>query len=191
MGEETLSGVGFVRAHYYLEESLCEAARMNDLSRARRILMERVDPNWINGFGLSPLHIASRYGNFEIVKILVCNKASVDLENAIGVTPLHLAAKNNHLKCAQLLLLSGAAASKPTRSLCTPREYAPSGSKLRKVLELAEQGIYPDPARVFEMSVEPLVPKFSIPSKSPEREQKNSTLSKDTAAVSKKKRQRS
>lgn len=172
VGQTETSGVAYLRAHFFLEEALCEAACTNDLSKARRILMERVDPNWINGSGLSPLHIASKYGNFEIVKLLVCNKAMVDLENAIGVTPLHLAAKNNRLRCAQLLLLSGAAASKPTRSLCTPREYAPSGSRLQKVLELAEQGVYPDPSRVFEMSMEPLVPKYSIPPKPSEREQK-------------------
>nr|CDS15968.1 Ankyrin repeat domain containing protein [Echinococcus granulosus] len=187
-GEEGLPRIVYPRAHFYLEEALCEAACTNDLNRARRILMERVDPNWINGFGLSPLHIACKNGNFEVAKILVCNRAIVDLENAIGVTPLHLAAKNNHLKCAQLLLLSGAAAGKPTWSLCTPREYAPSGSRLRKVLELAEQGIPPDPAHVFEMSVEPLVPKFSIPPKPPEREQKNNIFSIDVAPVGKKKR---
>lgn len=187
-GEEEALSIVYPRVHFYLEEALCEAARTNDLSKARRILMERVDPNWINDFGLSPLHIACKNGSFEVAKILVCNKAIVDLENAIGVTPLHLAAKNNHLKCAQLLLLSGAAAAKPTWSLCTPREYAPSGSRLRKVLELAEQGISPDPAHVFEMSVEPMVPKFSIPPKPPEREQKSNAPSKGVTSVGKKKR---
>ncbi|KAM7541383.1 hypothetical protein Aperf_G00000034325 [Anoplocephala perfoliata] len=161
-GEET-PHVIYPKPHFYMEEELCEAARKNELGKARRILMERVDPNWLNGFGLSPLHLACKYGSFEVAKLLICNKALVDIENALGVTPLHLAAKNNSLKCAQLLLLCGADPAKPTWSRCTPREYAPSGSRLCKVLELAEQGILPDPANVFEMSVEPLVPKSSIP----------------------------
>ncbi|VDD80140.1 unnamed protein product [Mesocestoides corti] len=155
----------FPKSHFYLEEALCEAARTNDLSKTRRILMERVDPNWLNGFGLSPLHIACQNGSFEAAKMLICNNALVDFENAVGVTPLHLAAKNNHIKCAQLLLLCGAVASKPTWSRCTPREYAPSGSKLRKILEQAELGTLPDPKQVFETSMDPLVPKFSIPPK--------------------------
>ncbi len=171
--------VYYPRCHYALEEALCDAARNNDLSRTRRILMERADPNWLNGFGLSALHIACQNGNFEVAKILICNKAAVDIENALGVTPLHLAAKNNNLKCAQLLLMAGAVAFKACWSRCTPRELAPNGSKLRKVLEEAEQGIAPDPATVFEMTVEPLVPKFSIPPPPDEKELKKQKGAKD------------
>lgn len=179
--------VYYPRCHYNLEEALCEAAKNNDLSKTRRILMERVDPNLLNGFGLSPLHIACQFGNFEVAKILICNKAVVDVENAIGITPLHLAAKYNQLKCAQLLLLSGAVAFKACWSRCTPREFAPNGSKVQKVLELAEQGIVPDPAHVFEMSVDPLVPKFSIPSPPDERDLKKKQTNNDKKNSRKKK----
>ncbi len=161
--------VWYPRATTFLEEELCTAAAENNLSRMRRILQERVDLNWLNGFGFSPLHIASEKGNFEVMKMLICNKALVDIENAAGVTPLHLAAKGDHFRCAQLLVLAGAYAAKKCWSLCTPREFAPNGSETQLLLESCEQGFIPDPREVFEMTMAPLVPKWSIPPKPDEK----------------------
>lgn len=155
-------------ANAYLEEELCEAAKTNNLNKARRILAEKIDPNFLNGFGHSPLHLASQYGRYEVAKLLISNKATVDFSNAIGVTPLHLAAKNDQIKCAQLLLLCGADPTKRTWSQCRAKDFTPKGSYLEYVLEKAEQGILPNPVSVFALDVEPLVPKFSIPKDSAE-----------------------
>ncbi|KAM3181693.1 hypothetical protein ACTXT7_013856 [Hymenolepis weldensis] len=173
------------KSNFYLEEELCEAAKTNDLNKSRRILAERVDPDFLNGFGLSPLHLACQNGNYEVAKLLICNKAAVDFANAIGVTPLHLAAKNNHLKCAQLLLLCGANPSNQTWSQCRAKEFSPRGSRLQYVLEQAEQGILPNPASVFGLNVEPIVPKFSI-SKRPRDSEKKGKTTKGSQSKSKK-----
>nr|CDS33929.1 Ankyrin repeat domain containing protein [Hymenolepis microstoma] len=175
---ETQSNI-LPKSNFNLEEKLCEAAKTNDLNKARRILAERIDPNFLNPFGLSPLHLACQYGNYEIAKLLISNKAEVDFANAIGVTPLHLGAKSNHLKCVQLLLLCGANPSKQTRSQCRAKEFSPKGSRLHNVLEQAEQGILPNSASVFGLNVEPIVPKFSIPKITQELEKKKGKTTKD------------
>ncbi|VDL98170.1 unnamed protein product [Schistocephalus solidus] len=176
--DEEEAVIDYPRVHYFLEEEMCTAAAENKLSQLRRILMERVDPNWLNGFGLSPLHIAADKGHFEIMKMLVCNKATVDIENRSGVTPLHLAARGDHYKCAQLLLLAGADVFKECWSLCTPREFAPKGSKTRWLLEKREQGVIPDPKDVFEMNVDPIVPRFAIPQPEPDPKARNKPVQK-------------
>ncbi|VDO02732.1 unnamed protein product [Rodentolepis nana] len=176
------------KANFNLEEKLCEAAKKNDLNKARRILAERLDPNFLNCFGLSPLHIACQYGNYEVAKLLISNKAEVDLANAIGVTPLHLAAKSNHLKCVQLLLLCGANPFKQTWSQCRAKEFSPKGGRLHHVLEQSEQGILPNSASVFGLNVEPIVPKFSIPKITQELEKKKGKATKDLPLKSNKRK---
>lgn len=161
--EDDPFSVWYPKSNWFLEESLCEAAAKNNLNQMRRILQERVDANYLNGFGLSPMHIAAKYGNFEVMKMLICNECEVDIQNKSGVTPLHLAARGDHLRCAQLLCLAGAMPNKKCWTLCTPREFAPKGSGTRNLLEKCEQGFMPNPEEVFEMDTERLVPKWSIP----------------------------
>jgi hypothetical protein len=57
----------------------------------------------------TPLHIASVFGNFEAVKILIENGADVNVLNNNGSSPLHYAASRGRLDIARLLFKSGAA----------------------------------------------------------------------------------
>lgn len=53
--------------------------------------------------GDTPLHIAARYGYFDIVKFL-CNRAGANVLNAVGQTPLHTAAAGGHMMILRFLL---------------------------------------------------------------------------------------
>ena len=52
-------------------------------------------------------HIASRFGNDEIVSLLLRSGAKPALVDAEGHTALHFAAVNGHLQCAKTLLEAG------------------------------------------------------------------------------------
>jgi ankyrin repeat protein len=55
----------------------------------------------------TPLHIASVFGNFEAVKILIENGADVNVLNNNGSNPLHYAASRGQLEIVKLLVKSG------------------------------------------------------------------------------------
>ena len=66
-----------------------------------------------NKFGLTPLHIACKYGNIECAKILLENGANKDanaekFSKKYKLTPYYIAYVNNHMECANLLLDMGA-----------------------------------------------------------------------------------
>jgi ankyrin repeat protein len=56
----------------------------------------------------TPIHIASVFGNFEAVKILIENGANVNVLNNNGSNPLHYAASRGRLDIVRLLVKSGA-----------------------------------------------------------------------------------
>ena len=58
-----------------------------------------------NIFGDTPLHIATRTGNFKLVKLLIeSGNCDVDSRNHNGDTPLHEASKHGHLTIVELIL---------------------------------------------------------------------------------------
>ena len=54
--------------------------------------------------GFTPLHLAAKYGNLKVSKLLLARGAPVDSEGKNGVTPLHVAAHYDHQNVALLLL---------------------------------------------------------------------------------------
>ena len=59
--------------------------------------------------GYTPLHLAARYGYFEIaIELVKRGKAKVGARDCFGATPLHVAACHNHLEMVYLLLKLGA-----------------------------------------------------------------------------------
>lgn len=54
--------------------------------------------------GFTPLHIAAKYGNIKVARLLLQKDANPDVQGKNGLTPLHVATHYNHVNVAQLLL---------------------------------------------------------------------------------------
>lgn len=46
--------------------------------------------------GFTPLHLAAKYGNYDVAKLLLDKGTPVDVEGKNQVTPLHVASHYNH-----------------------------------------------------------------------------------------------
>lgn len=79
--------------------------------------------NQIDRKGLSPLHYASRMGNFEIVKLLVEHGASVSCGDAEGNSPLHSALMFHKSEIAVFLVSRGADKNLPNNFGVRPLDY--------------------------------------------------------------------
>ena len=67
-----------------------------------------LDLNVVNMYHNTPLHAAIYTDNNEVTRLLVDNKAQLDLLNKRGLSPLHIATHKNNLNVVQLLLEKGA-----------------------------------------------------------------------------------
>ena len=72
----------------------------------------------------TPLHIASRLGNTDIVTLLVQHGAEVDTATKDQYTPLHIAAKEGQDEVAAVLLEQGASPTAQTKRGFTPLHLA-------------------------------------------------------------------
>ena len=80
-----------------------------------------------NVAGLSPLHVAAKYGHGNVMDILVHNMsgANVDMTTSIGArTALHIAASEGASQVTQLLLTSGASPMSRATSDWTPLHFS-------------------------------------------------------------------
>uniref|UniRef100_A0ABD2XK67 ZU5 domain-containing protein n=1 Tax=Trichogramma kaykai TaxID=54128 RepID=A0ABD2XK67_9HYME len=59
-------------------------------------------------YGLTPLHVAAKYGNTNVAKILLQKDSKLDAQGKNDITPLLLACHYDHPNVAQLLLEKGA-----------------------------------------------------------------------------------
>ncbi len=69
----------------------------------------------------TPLHLASRMGHVDAVKLLLARKAPVMAADKHGVTPLHLAAEHGHAGIVRLLLAERALVDAPAETRPPPR----------------------------------------------------------------------
>ncbi len=63
----------------------------------------------------TPLHIASRLGQTEIVQLLLQHMAHPDASTTNGYTPLHISAREGQVETAAVLLEAGASHSLATK----------------------------------------------------------------------------
>ena len=54
--------------------------------------------------GFTPLHIAAKYGQIKVARLLLQKEANPDVQGKNGLTPLHVATHYNHVSVALLLL---------------------------------------------------------------------------------------
>ncbi|MCP4723720.1 MAG: hypothetical protein GY863_01725 [bacterium] len=88
----------------------------------------------------TPLHIAARCGNTEIVSYLISEDAVINLEDADGNTPLHLAAMYDHNETAEILVSNGADVNTPNNRGDTPLHVAARHTAESTFNSLVESG---------------------------------------------------
>jgi ankyrin repeat protein len=92
------------RMNTSIDEELLEAARENNLPEVERLLSVGAHVNAKNGFGSTPLHLASFYGHVQVMKELREHEADIEAEDNVGRTPLHLACSFGNLSVVNELL---------------------------------------------------------------------------------------
>ena len=91
--------------------------------------------------GITPLTIASEWGNSHVVTKLIAAGADVDKATTDGCTPLWIAAENGHLAVVTKLIAAGADVDKAeTTSSITPLYIAAQECHLTVVTKLIAAG---------------------------------------------------
>ena len=96
--------------------------------------------------GYTPLHLAARFGYWEIALNLIVNNAMVEAKDCVGATPLHIAACHNHAFMTQVLIRWGANINSKTSNGSTPLHSAAACGALDIVDQLLSQGAIRDAA---------------------------------------------
>ena len=91
------------------EEALREAARRGDVERVEALLAEGVDVDAGNRYRATALFFACDKGHLEVVRLLVANGASLDIQDTFyQMTASSRAMSNGHLDVARFLIEKGA-----------------------------------------------------------------------------------
>lgn len=64
--------------------------------------------HYCNGYGDTPLHIVSSWGDTEAIELFVASGADINAQGETGFTPLHCAAEQNKPQAIKLLMSLGA-----------------------------------------------------------------------------------
>lgn len=90
---------------------------------------------------MTPLHLASRGGHYDVAKFLICQGAAIDpLYHSFGATPLMLAAEKGHLSVLSLLIDEGAYINYQSKERRAPLHWAVVGNQLDAIKILVERG---------------------------------------------------
>jgi ankyrin repeat protein len=84
------------------------------------VIMPKSDKN----YGKTPLHLAAAFGSVTVAKMLIENKAKVDVIDNDGGTPLHSAAGSGHKDVVELLIANGADVNAKDKEGLTPLWWA-------------------------------------------------------------------
>ncbi|MCJ1407546.1 hypothetical protein MMC19_001617 [Ptychographa xylographoides] len=129
--------------------SLTAAARFNNAAAIRILLKAGVDIDTRDDTGCTPLMVASRYGNLEVVQMNEIRSSTVDAVPALGgMTALELAVIGNHGEIVEMLLGWGAVVNPPYRCDGTPLQLAMVEGSEQMILQLLQAGAdinYPAP----------------------------------------------
>ena len=93
---------------------------------------------------IKPLHLASKKGHIEIVKLLIDNGAELEARMTDGTTPLHLASLHNQLPVVELLLAKGVNINVEKESGRTPLYSACEKNNVEIVNALLKKGANPN-----------------------------------------------
>jgi len=84
-------------------------AVLQDPIMVETLLKHGADPDVADDSGVTPLHVASMFGLYDVVKLLISyGRINVNVQDEGGRTPLHKAATGCRSKVVWLLLINGA-----------------------------------------------------------------------------------
>jgi ankyrin repeat protein len=88
-----------------LHEAIKETPTKDSIAIIKLLLENNADMNVVTPVG-TPLHVACRLGNYEVVKLFVQRKVNVNAKNhhQFNETALHIAARNGNVQIAELLM---------------------------------------------------------------------------------------
>lgn len=87
--------------------SLHDASERGFNEIAIELLQNGANVNAQNWNNVTPLHLACKYGRFDMVELLLQNGAAIDAQDVEGKTPLHYAAKNDYGDISMYLVTCG------------------------------------------------------------------------------------
>jgi len=132
-----------------------EAAANGNLTLISELLERNLDVNTTTADGWSLLHLATKSGNADLVKLLLTKGARTDFVTiANGLSPLHIAATGNSRKVIQHLLQAGANLNATDKQGSTALHYAMTKIELFSAQYLIERGM--DYSQVNQLGLSPI-----------------------------------
>uniref|UniRef100_A0A8B9LUI9 Ankyrin 3a n=1 Tax=Astyanax mexicanus TaxID=7994 RepID=A0A8B9LUI9_ASTMX len=90
---------------------------------------------------ITPLHVAAKRGNGNMVKLLLDRGAKIDAKTKDGLTPLHCGARSGHEQVVEMLLDRGAPILSKTKNGLSPLHMATQGDHLNCVQLLLQHDV--------------------------------------------------
>ena len=107
------------------------------------------DVNVSGDYLRTPVHIASEYGQFKVVQVLLANHADVNASDNDGLAPLHFASWSGHLTVARVLLEHSADVNFKTRAGRTALSFlSENHGNLELAQILLDHGADPNPRSI-------------------------------------------
>ncbi|MCP4726450.1 MAG: ankyrin repeat domain-containing protein, partial [bacterium] len=122
-------------------QNIHKTVQENNLDQAGKLLSE--NPDMVNAKdenGMTPLHLASRNVNNDMIELLISKGADVNAKDNNNVTPLHSLAFRGALECIIILVEKGADVNAGMRDLSIPLHSAARGGHLEVVEYLLSRG---------------------------------------------------
>ena len=123
----------FINSALYADSQMFKAAKSGNNTKIIILLSQGENIDERDKLGWTPLFEAISWGKIETAKLLIKNKASINIVNSEGNTPLHLASFLGHIELVKLLVNSGAEINAKNNDGQTPLHFAVIGK-----IEIAE-----------------------------------------------------
>ncbi len=98
---------------WYDRTPLDDAIAAQNTQTLRFLLKLGANPNATSANGITPLHVAARLGNVDLIELLHEYKAKIDVQDDCGRTPLYCAMQSEKGDAAKKLLALGATTDTP------------------------------------------------------------------------------
>jgi ankyrin repeat protein len=123
------------------EQRLLDLLQARDWAKALvHLKQQQPDLNQRDASGLTPLTLAARAGQLELVREMIKQGALLDKAGAQGMTPLGAAAFAGHDLIVQDLIRNGASVAVPGSTGQLPLHLACAGGQLRSIQMLLREG---------------------------------------------------